>query len=135
MIEAMEEFARYILILEDDLETLEYILKTLREIEKTRKIVFAVTVLSDYEKTAIFINNNPHVKFDILLLDRDCFKGGSFHVVELENFDLDKVIAISSNPGYNEEAKKRGVKLSIRKEFSNLPAFSKKLKQEIMKLV
>ena len=131
----MEEFARYVLILEDDLETLEYILKTLRQIEKMQKVVFAVTILSDYEKTEIFINKNPHVKFDILLLDRDCFKGGSFHIVELENFDLKKVIAISSVPGYNEEAKKRGVKRVVWKDFSDLQTFSDKLKQEILKLI
>lgn len=124
-----------ILILEDDLETLEKILKTLREIENEKQVTFGVTILPDYIQTEQFINKNPQIKFDILLLDRDCFLGGSFHTVDLKNFDLAKVISISSVPNYNKNAEELGVKKSIWKDYSNLDDFVKKLKEEITFLI
>ena len=124
-----------ILILEDDLETLENILRILREIEFEKRVSFSTTILPDYQKTETYINKNPHIKFDILLLDRDCFMGGSFHVVNLKNFDLEKVISISSLPQYNDEAEAKGIKKIIWKDYTNLPSFSDKLKLEIINLL
>lgn len=124
-----------VLILEDDLETLENILRVLREIENEKRISIAPTILPDYLKTEKFINNNPEIKFDILLLDRDCFLGGSFHTVDLKNFDLDKIISISSVPKYNEQAEAKGIKKSIWKDYSNLSDFSNKLKEELLILI
>ncbi|MBU2035994.1 hypothetical protein KKC36_00900, partial [Patescibacteria group bacterium] len=65
-----------ILILEDDLETVEKIYSLLRQIEEEKEVAFEVTVIPDYIQTEEFINKNPQIKFDILLLDRDCFLGG-----------------------------------------------------------
>jgi hypothetical protein len=124
-----------VLILEDDLETLENILRILREIEYEKRISFSATILPDYQKTETYINKNPHIKFDILLLDRDCFLGGSFHVVDLNNFDLDKVISISSLPQYNQVAEEKGIKKTIWKDYSNLSEFANKLKEEIITLL
>ena len=125
-----------VLVLEDDLETLEYILRVIKEISfnNTEKLI-GVTVIPDYEKTEIFINKNPQIKYDILLLDRDCFLGGSFHVVNLKNFDLDKVISISSLPEYNDTAVKMGVKRVVSKNYDNLEDFAERLKQEILKII
>jgi len=55
-----------ILILEDDLETVEKILAILRDVEEEEKVVFGVTVIPDYIQTEEFINKNPHVKFDFI---------------------------------------------------------------------
>jgi DNA-binding LytR/AlgR family response regulator len=124
-----------ILILEDDLETVEKILSVLRQIEVENDIAFGATIIPDYLQVEEFINKNPHIKFDILLLDRDCFRGGSFHVVNLDNFDLDKVISISSVPDYNIDAMKMGVKRVVLKKYSNLDEFKKKLKCELLEII
>lgn len=124
-----------ILILEDDLEALEFILRVLKEVSIGKRIPISVTVIPDYERTIVFINNNPHFKYDLLLLDRDCYLGGSFHIVNLDNFDKDKVISISSVPEYNEKAVGMGVKRVVWKDYKNLDDFSQKLKAEIIKII
>ncbi len=124
-----------ILILEDDLETVERILEILRVTEAEKNVVFGVTVLPDYIQTEEFINKNPQIKFDILLLDRDCFLGGSFHVVNLDNFDKDKVISISSVPEWNSRAKQMGVKRVVYKDYQDLEYFAISLKKEILRLI
>jgi len=124
-----------ILILEDDIKTLQYIFTILKQIEDEKSILIAATVLPDYIKGEEFINKNPHIKFDLLLLDRDCFLGGSFHNVNLEHFDLNKVISISSVPEYNKQAQERGVKEALWKDYQNLEDFSLKLKDTINEII
>lgn len=124
-----------VLILEDDLRTVEKIFECLREAEIGMGVSFGATVIPDYIQVEELINKNPQVKFDILLLDRDCFLGGSFHIVNLDYFDKDKVISISSVPEANQKMHEMGVKHSILKDFSNLDSFSQKLKQEIQSLL
>ena len=124
-----------ILILEDDLETNQKILNILREIEDEKEVVFGATVLPDYIQTEEFINKNPQVKFDVLLLDRDCFLGGSFHAVDLDNFDKDKVISISSVPEYNRQTEKEGVKRTVWKDYNNLDKFSIELKDQLLQII
>src|SRR3989344_669393 len=114
-----------ILILEDDLETLSIILKKLSLFEKELEVDsspkdFSVVTLSEYTQVEEYINKNKEFKFDAVLLDRDCKVAGSFHVLNLEKFGADKVISISSVPEYNEQAKKRGVKKVILKDYQYL---------------
>jgi hypothetical protein len=120
-----------VLILEDDLETVEKILAILRKIEDEGKIIFGATVIPDYIQVEELINKNPQVKFDILLLDRDCFLGGSFHNVNLKNFDIDKVISISSVPAYNDHAKAMGVTRMVPKDYADLNTFANNLEKEL----
>jgi hypothetical protein len=120
-----------VLVLEDDLEAVEYIYKSLREAQIGSGAEFGVTVIPDYLQVKQLINKNPKVKFEILLLDRDCFLGGSFHTVNLDNFDLDKVISISSVPEWNKEVKKRGIKRVVYKDFDDLVYFARNLRKEI----
>lgn len=124
-----------ILILEDDLETVERILSVLRQVENENEIAFGATVIPDYIQVEKFINKNPQIKFDILLLDRDCFLGGSFHNVDLNNFDIDKIISMSSVPQYNQDAIGKGVKRVILKDYSNLDDFKEKLKFELLDII
>jgi len=124
-----------ILIFEDDLETNQKILEILREIEEEKKVLFGVTILPDYIQTKEFINKNPQIKFDILLLDRDCFMGGSFHIVNLDNFDKDKVISISSMPDYNKQAEEKGVKRIVRKDYKDLDKFTTELKDQVLQII
>ena len=120
-----------VLILEDDLETVESIFSVLKAVEKEKNVSFCTTVIPDHIQVQEFINKSPQIRFDILLLDRDCFLGGSFHNIDLTNFDLEKVISISSVPKNNEDAQKMGINKIILKDFSNLKEFSTKLIIEI----
>jgi hypothetical protein len=124
-----------VLVLEDDLEALEHIMCVLKEVSLEIQKLIGVTVLPDYVQTEEFVNKNPQIKYDILRLDRDCFLGGSFHTVNLNNFDKDKVISISSVPDWNKEAKDKGIRTIVYKDFDDLEYFHKFLKREILRII
>lgn len=117
-----------ILILEDDLETLSVVFRVLYE----SKIDFAPVVFSTYEQVEKILNPSD-LKFDLILLDRDCALGGSFHAIDFEKFGVDKIIGISSVPPYNEELLKIGVKVVINKEYQDLRKFAAELIAQIRK--
>src|SRR3990172_38017 len=129
-----------ILILEDDLETLSLILKKLYLLEEELEHaespkVLSVVTLSEYTQVEDYINKSKEFKFDIVLLDRDCKAGGSFHVLDIEKFGADKVISISSIPDYNEEAKARGITRVVWKDYQNLEGFAETVIQEVKKIL
>lgn len=119
-----------ILILEDDLETLTTLLKYFTRLEKIiendRKDI-AVTVFSEYWQVEDYLNVSPREKFDVILLDRDCKAGGSFHALDLKRFKDSEIIGISSIPEYNEELRKKGIKRIVFKDYQNLEDFSFKV--------
>jgi len=126
-----------VLILEDDLETLANILGLLQSIEQEsikldEKSDIAVTVFSEYTEVEKYVNKADG-QYDLILLDRDCKLGGSFHVIDIEKVNPDRIIAISSVPEYNKQAQLRGVSSSVDKDYSNLIAFSEKLKEEVIR--
>ena len=84
-----------ILILEDDLRTLSKILEKLAVVEEDQPYEFSMVILTNYLQVEAYINNNPSAVFDMILLDRDCKLGGSFHVLDIERLGPQKVIAIS----------------------------------------
>lgn len=118
---------KYVLILEDDLETLSVIFKVLFE----TKVDFIPVVLSTYEQVENLLNP-CNLEFDLILLDRDCALGGSFHALDFNKFGVDKIVGISSIPEYNKELLKRGVKTIIDKKYRDLSGFAVKLKEEII---
>lgn len=120
-----------ILILEDDLKTLSKILNNLAKLEEDQPFYFSLVVLTDYTQVEDYINDNPKAKFDIILLDRDCKKGGSFHILNLEKFGVDKVISISSVPEYNTQVQQRGVTKVILKDYQYLDKFA----EDVVKLI
>lgn len=124
-----------ILILEDNLIVLSKILEGLAVLEQNEPYDLSITLLTDHEQVAQLLNNKHNVKFDIILLDRDCKLNGSFHVLDIERFGVDKVIAMSSVPRYNEELKKRGVKTIVEKDTLHLDEFLDKLMKEIQKRI
>lgn len=124
-----------ILILEDDLRTLSKILDRLSVLEDDQPYQFSMVILTNYLQVMEYINNNSKINYDMVLLDRDCKLGGSFHVADLERIGPEKVIAISSVPKYNEEAKKRGVRRRIEKDYRNLDAFADLLVKEVRELL
>ena len=129
-----------ILILEDDLETLSLILKKLHLLEdkladSTHPKDFSIVTLSEYTQVEDFINKSKSIDFDVILLDRDCKAGGSFHVLDIERYGVDKVISISSIPDYNEEAKRRGITRVVWKDYKNLADFAESVMQEVKKIL
>src|SRR3989344_8037551 len=124
-----------LLILEDDLKTLSSILKRLSVLEEDKEYDFCTIVMSDYTQVQDYINNNPKADFDVILLDRDCKLGGSFHILDIEKFGVDKIISISSTPTWNEEARAREVKRIVPKRFSDLDGFAREVIIEIKDLL
>ncbi|MDO8618325.1 MAG: hypothetical protein Q7R49_00085 [Candidatus Daviesbacteria bacterium] len=127
--------SKKILILEDDLLTVSKILNRLVKLEQDQEYDFCLVVLSDYIQVQDYINSNSKAEFDIILLDRDCKLGGSFHVLDIERFGADKIIAISSVPEYNDQAKKRGVKRVVYKDYQHLDEFAEKVVKEIENMI
>lgn len=127
--------SKKILILEDDLKTLSKILDRLATLEQDQPYDFCLVVLTDYIQVQDYVNNNPKAEFDIILLDRDCKLAGSFHVLDIERFGVNKIIAISSVPEYNEQVKQKGVKRIVLKDYQYLDKFADKLVEEIEDMV
>lgn len=120
-----------ILILEDDLRALSFLINRIGQLEeKMKNGDIAVTVLSEYTQVEEYINNTE-MDFDIILLDRDCKACGSFHVLDFEKKGADKIIAISAIPKWNEEAAERGVKKTILKDHENIEDFANKVVEMI----
>ncbi len=124
-----------ILILEDDLLTLSKILERLSTLEGDQPYDFSVITLTNHVQVEHFINKNPAIHVDMILLDRDCKLGGSFHVVDIERLGANKVIAISSVPEYNKQAQGRGVSRVVLKDYRNLDAFADRLVEEVNDLL
>lgn len=127
-----------ILILEDDLKTLSVIMGGLFDFEErlfNEHINIAVTVFSEYLSVEDYINKIDQPNFDIILLDRDCKLGGSFHAINVKKFGADNFISISTQPEYNETASRMGVKRFVRKDYKHLDNFCADLIKEIEELV
>ena len=124
-----------ILILEDNLKVLSRILDGLFELEQDQEYDLSVIVLTNHQHVQDYVNSNPKAQFDIILLDRDCKLNNSFHVLNIEKFGADKVIAISSVPEYNKEAKQRGVKRVVLKDLQYIDEFAKKVAKEVEKML
>ncbi len=128
-----------ILALEDDLETLDVIMATLKDLEESlldqaSKRDVAVTVFSEYTQVEDYLNKMEKSNFDLVLLDRDCKLGGSFHALDLDKFSKDKIVGISSVPEYNENLRRLGVNRIVDKEYKQLGDFQKRLLAELVSL-
>lgn len=127
-----------ILILEDDLKTLAVIMDELFRMEESlieKRLDFAVTTFSEYTQVQDYLNQISEPNFDIILLDRDCKLGGSFHVINIKKFGAEKFIAISTQPEYNEIAIKMGVKRIVRKDYGRLEEFATNFAKEIKDMI
>ncbi len=127
--------SKTILILEDNLQVLAKLLDKLYLLEQDQPYDFSVMVLTNHLQVEEYVNSNPKAQFDIILLDRDCKLNESFHVFDIERFGADKVIAISSVPDYNQEAKRRGVKRVVLKDFMALDAFVDEVIKEVQRMI
>jgi len=117
-----------ILILEDDLLTLATLLQKIHLLEEeflNNKPAndIAVTVLSEYTQVEEYLNKTNHIKFDVILLDRDCKACGSFHCLNFEKYGKDKIISISTVPQWNKEAVQKGIKKVVYKNHEDIEDF------------
>lgn len=129
-----------ILILEDDLLTLSTLLQKIHLLEE--KLLgdnppkdIAITVLSEYTQVEEYLNKTDHIKFDVILLDRDCKACGSFHCLDFEKYGKDKIISISTIPQWNKEAIGKGIQKVIYKDHSQIENFADKVIQEIRSML
>lgn len=123
-----------ILILEDNLKALEEIKQALRELE-TEGIKLEATIFSKAREAQEFVNKVDGRKFDVVLLDYISPDDISFHEAVLGKIDPKKVIAISNTPAYNNLALEKGVLRVAQKDYSDLNAFKKALKVEILNIL
>lgn len=124
-----------ILILEDNFRTLSKLIEKLADLEDDQPYDFSLIVLTTHEQVEKYINNMKDMEADIILLDRDCKLGGSFHVLALEKFGVEKVISISSVPDYNKQAQQRGVTRVVLKDYTKLDDFSDLVMKEITEMI
>lgn len=115
-----------ILILENDPRILAIIFKVLLELG----VDYAPIVLSTSEQVEKLINPS-NMAFDLILLDRNCSLGRSFHILDIAKFGPEKVIAMSSVPEYNEALREKGVNKIIIKNYDDLDQFASKLAKMI----
>lgn len=125
----------HVLVLEDDLKTLSVIMDVLARQEQELKNNFVVTVYSTFRDVENIVNRGTLGNFDIILLDRDCKLGGSFHVLEMEKLDTRRIIAISAIPQYNQDAVLRGVLRVVTKDHDQLDVFAMQLSEHIIGLI
>lgn len=127
-----------ILILEDDMEAISKLLIRLAllndKLNKEGKDL-SVTVFSEYIHVENYINKLDKGSFRIILLDRDCKLGGSFHCLDLNKYPTKSIIGISSIPEYNEILKKRGVDKLVHKNYEDLESFSIKVIEYIEEII
>jgi len=126
--------ARRVLILEDDLATLQAILGILEKVAGDVGVDFVPTVLSEYTQVLDYLNMADQNIYDIILLDRDCHAGGSFHCLDFAIYPIDKVIGISSVPEYNKQLTELGVTRVITKNYEDLSEFVKVVERYIREL-
>lgn len=125
-----------VLILEDDIETLSKLLQCLYLLQKRYEdIDIALTVLAEHTQVEAYLNKAEKNIFDIILLDRDCKAGGSFHVLDFNKYPVEKVIGISSVPPYNEQLQQLGVKRIVHKDYKELDVFIHEVEEHLIELI
>jgi len=124
-----------ILILEDNLKVLSKILDRLFILEGNQSFELCVMVLTTSSQVDDYINSNPKAKFDIILLDRDCKVGGSFHILDIERFGKEKIIGISSIEEFNNELKQKGINKIVLKDLKDMDKFAYEVVEEIKYMI
>lgn len=125
-----------ILVLEDNLLVVSKLLSALHEVEQGENPYnFDVTLLSIYTDVQEMINQKGSEYYDVILLDRDCKIGGSFHILDIDRFNPNKIIAISSVPEWNKQAEARGVSHVVDKDFNDLGSFTMNVMSEIINII
>ncbi len=124
-----------ILILEDDIRALSFLINRINKLEeKSSGLDIALTIISESSQVEEYINHTK-MDFDVILLDRFCKSNGSFHVLDFEKFGVEKIISISSVSRYNEEARARGVQRIVDKNHNQIEDFADQVMREIKEMI
>ena len=127
-----------ILLLEDDIKAIAALTQKFSEFEQEmieHGLDLSLVVLSEYSMVEQYINPDNKHEYDVVLLDRDCKIGGSFHALDFSKFDLDKIVSISAMPHWNEEAKEKGIKRVVLKDIENIYWFAEKVMKEVGQII
>ena len=124
-----------VLIMEDDLETSADLLRLLGILESKLGVNISATVLSEYWQVEDYLMQSLREKFDIVLLDRDCKMGGSFHNLNFKKFARARLIGISSVPKYNLELLGKRVYAVVDKDYERLDVFISKVSRLIEEII
>jgi len=122
-----------VLILEDDLEPLAILFRNFRALEKSLDAEISIMVVSEFNQAESL--NESDLRFDVILLDRDCKVAGSFHDLDLEKFGIESIISISSMPQWNSDAQSRGVNRIVHKDYENLEHFGDQVISEVKRVL
>ncbi|MEX0748930.1 MAG: hypothetical protein WD467_02465 [Candidatus Saccharimonadales bacterium] len=126
---------KHVLILEDRLEVLAALLLECDRLEQESGVLLRVTVYSTATDVIDFVNPQAGEAFDAIVLDRNCKRGDSFHIIDLEHFGPDKIISISSLPRFNAEVRARGVSRSVEKGEGELGSFAAEVVAELAQVL
>lgn len=112
------------------------ILKALEELEFEaikKGVELSALVLQECVFVEEFVNQRDWTGEEIVFLDREADKGqaGSFHDLDFEKFDKDRIISISSVPDFNEDARKQGIHRVVQKDFTKMDEFEEKIEEEL----
>ena len=124
-----------ILILEDNLLVLSKLLEQLGILEYEISQEFSLIILTTAQQVQDYINSNPKAHFDVIILDRSCKTGGTFHILDFDRFGPEKIISISSARGNNNDALERGVKTAVLKDYNDIEKFTLDVVKEIKLLL
>lgn len=125
-----------VLILEDDLEVAGKIMLALRRVEPyLAPFSLDVTLLSTCEAVEELINPIKGRDYAVILMDRDCKAGGSFHVIDMARFGVEKIISISSTPEWNRAAQEMGIPHIVPKSFNRLDEFATEAAEKVLEIL
>ena len=125
-----------LLLLEDDLEVASKLLLAFHRIEPhLAPVGLDVTHLSTALSVEELVNAYPNRRYDVILMDRDCKMGRSFHVLDTTIAPAGKVISISSTPAWNLEAQQNGISQVVPKSFNDLDGFAERAAHKVLELL
>ncbi len=123
-----------VLILEDNPRVLTRIAMVLERLSGSLGIVFRPVSFPTYREAQDYLDMHGR-SFDLILLDRNDRDGQSYHELGLEREGAGKIISISSVPERNEEAKRRGIRKSVLKDYADLEGFAAGLETLIREMI
>lgn len=127
-----------ILVLEDNLYALSALMEQLGNleqdlIERGRDMTVVVYPTSQFIETEV--NDKNSQDYDVIILDRDDKQGTSYHVLDIDKFGPQKVIAVSTLSQWNNLLKKRGVNRIVRKNFLDLENWAREVVRHASEII
>ncbi|MEX0668786.1 MAG: hypothetical protein WD061_03560 [Candidatus Saccharimonadales bacterium] len=126
---------KHILILEDLLEVQAALIKELAKLEEKLAEDIFITSYSNSSDVEKIVNQQPIDSYDVIILDRNAKDGGTFHILDINRFGLDKIISTSSMPSINKQLLKQGVAGAVDKDLNHLEEFASEVIDKLEKIL